>query len=171
MEAALEGLAGIEGIQVDLENNRFTVGYDPDEVGPDQMLEAIKELGFEPEIVIAEEPESRAERAGPIPELVADALRTAKLEGKLVFLDFWAEWCAPCKVLEEKTIADPRIRNFLSGHVFLSVDTDAHPAAAKYFDAFGLPTIVVLSPQGEELFRHVGFIVAEKLAVELKRLN
>ena len=156
---------------MDLENDRFTVGYDPDEIGPDQMLEAIKELDFDPEIVAIEEAESRSERTSPAPEPVASALSAAKREGKLVFLDFWAEWCAPCKVLEKKTIADPRIQDFLSQHVFLRVDTDADPEAAQYFDAFGLPTIVVLSAGGQELFRHVGFIDAETLHLALEKLT
>ena len=171
MEAALEGLAGIGGIRVDLENDRFTVGYDPGAIGPDEMLEAIEELGFEPEIVSAEQAGPRSERTDPVPEPVASALAAAKREGKLVFLDFWAEWCGPCKALEERTIADSRIQDFLSRHVFLRVDTDADPEAAQYFDAFGLPTIVVLSADGEELFRQVGLIEADKLEEELEKLT
>ena len=154
-----------------MENDRFTVGYDPEEIGPDQMLEAIQQLGFEPEIVAAKEAEPRREPTGPVPEPVASALAAAKREGKLVFLDFWAEWCAPCKILEERTIADSRIQDFLSRQVFLRVDTDASPEAAQYFDAFALPTIVVLSSEGGELFRQVGFIDAGALNDELDKLR
>ena len=135
------------------------------------MLEAIAELGFEPEIVAGEEEALEGQRTGPIPEPVASALASAEPEGKLVFLDFWAEWCGPCKVLEAKTITDPRIREFLSRHVFLRVDADAETEAVRYFDAFGLRTILVLSADGEEIFRHVGFIEADALAVELDKLT
>ena len=170
MEAALEGLAGVESIRVDLDADRFTVGYAPHDVAPSEMLEAIKELDFQPEIVASEQAEPTKQRSGPVPAPVSDALAIAEREGKLLFLDFWAEWCAPCKVLEERTISDSEIQTFLGRNVFLRVDTDEHPAAASYYDALGLPTIVVLSPKGEELFRQVGLIEAEDLARELERL-
>ena len=171
MEAALEGLAGIESVRVDLDNDHFTVGYDPRGVAPEAMLEAILDLDFEAEVVSLEDAEPRKERTGPVPSPVAEALAVAVREGRLLFLDFWAEWCAPCKVLEERTIADSRIQEFLGLHEFLRVDTDASPEAARYFDALGLPTILVLSPQGEELFRHVGFIEADELLAELEELR
>ncbi len=135
------------------------------------MLEAIAELGFEPEIVARQEAAPGVPRTGPIPEPVAGALALAEPKGKLVFLDFWAEWCGPCKVLEAKTIADPRIQEFLSRHVFLRIDADAETEVVRYFDAFGLPTIVVLRADGEEIFRHVGFIAAEELVAELEKLT
>ena len=95
----------------------------------------------------------------------------ARKATKLLFLDFYAEWCGPCKTLEAEVIPDPGVQQALEGFVFLRVDTDEHPAAGKHFDVVGMPTLMVLNAEGEELFRHVGLIEPRDLAEQLKEIS
>ncbi len=65
--------------------------------------------------------------------------------GTPVVLDFYADWCAPCKELDEKTFSDPRVAAALSGFARFKVDlTRSEPSSealrARYGVA-GVPTI------------------------------
>ena len=134
-------------------------------------MEAIEELGFEPRL---EDPETASDTdpdselsCDPLPDPIGTALKLAQQEGKPLFLDFYAEWCAPCHTLEEEILPAPAVKAALANFRFLRVDTDESPKAAQCLKAFGLPTIVVLSADGAELLRHEGLLDADELASRL----
>ena len=109
--------------------------------------------------------------SGPIPEPIASALRQARATHKLVFVDFYAEWCAPCKIIEGKIIPDSRVQEALEGFVFVRVDADADQGAGERFGVFGMPTLLVLGNEGDERFRHVGLIEPAELAEKLVEIS
>jgi thiol:disulfide interchange protein DsbD len=93
-----------------------------------------------------------------------EALRLADRQSKPVFIDFYADWCAPCKELDRHTFAAPETVSLSRKFVMLKVDlTSAGDPKAellrKKYQARGVPTLVFLRPDGEEILnlRATGF--------------
>jgi thiol-disulfide isomerase/thioredoxin len=170
--AALSEQQGIKNIEVDLSVDEFTVSYNPDEIGTEQMFEAINETGFTPSIVRSRVAPSFIEKKSKeLPSIIQMALDKANADGKQVFIDFYADWCGACLIMDRTTFKDKRVLSELdTGYVFVKVDTDKHPEVGKYFDVVGLPTIMKLEASGNVVYRHTGPLEAEPLLNVLKNL-
>ena len=168
---ALSELPGIEedNIVVNLERDAFTLSYDPARVTLEDMYLQITELGYSPGIEPPDALESD-ERGEAEVSPVEEALATAQRESKLVFVDFSAEWCLACKILEEQVFSDSAVQEALSSYVFVEVDTDEYPQTATTYQVVGMPTLVILSSGGNVLFRSVGIIEAADLQQKLEEL-
>jgi thioredoxin 1 len=94
---------------------------------------------------------------------IAASVATAKRDGKSVLLDFGADWCVDCKVLDH-LLKDPSVSPFLEEHFHLvRVDLGCVPdfgcmsgteirntdVAAKYGVTDGIPALVLLGERGQ----------------------
>lgn len=83
------------------------------------------------------------------------ALAEARAAGKPVVIDFYADWCLPCKELDEKTFTDERVIGELDRFVRLKADlTAAEDAKTKALTSEyaikGVPTILFIDANGKE---------------------
>ena len=87
------------------------------------------------------------------------ALARAKAEGKVVLVDTYAEWCAQCHELDEKTWPDPAVQAWIQAHAIpVRIDTDkVRPDLAPKLGIGSYPTVLVLDAEGRELKRSLGF--------------
>ncbi len=116
-------------------------------------------------------PTSLTPSTAPFPEPVASALVQARETSRPVFVDFYAQWCAPCKIIEGRIIPDSRVQAALDGFIFVRVDMDIELKAGQRFNVVGMPTLLVLSGEGKELFRQVGLIEPAELAERLLEIR
>ena len=141
------------------------VTYVPHLVEVAEIEAKIRGLGYTPHQVDELESVAQGEagRGAELPAPVDQAALAAIASSKLIFVDFYAAWCGPCKVLEKKVLSAPAVERALEDFEFVKLDTDKYPAAAEYFQILALPTLVVLDANGAERYRHVGPISIEEL--------
>jgi thioredoxin 2 len=83
-----------------------------------------------------------------------------------VLVDFYADWCGPCKVLAP--IVDELAHDRAGSLLVLKLDTDKHPGISERYSIRGIPTLIAFQG-GKEIGRHVGLAQRaqlEKLATK-----
>jgi len=87
-------------------------------------------------------------------------------KNRLVLVDFWAEWCAPCRMMA------PVLNNVaseLNGKAFVGkVNVDHFQSLAQKYKVRGIPTLVLFK-DGKEVNRFVGVKTKDFLLKELKK--
>lgn len=77
-----------------------------------------------------------------------------------VLVDFWAEWCVPCKKVAP--VVEKLGERHGSQLSVGSLDVDAHPACAQRYDVLSLPTLILFK-SGEPVERLHGAVSEKKL--------
>jgi thiol:disulfide interchange protein DsbD len=101
----------------------------------------------------------------------------AQSKGKIVMLDFYADWCVSCKEMEKLTFTDAKVRGQLDQMLLLQVDVTANNAddksLLKRFNLFGPPGIIFFDHTGQEIVgaRVIGYQSAEKFNQSLLRVT
>ncbi|KPW48357.1 Thiol:disulfide interchange protein DsbD [Pseudomonas syringae pv. berberidis] len=104
-------------------------------------------------------------------------MQEAQSAGKPLLLDWYADWCISCKVIEHEVLPDPGVVARLAGYSLIRFDmTDSNAEQRALLDRyklFGPPALLFFAKNGEELqnVRVVGEIDAPGLIERLNRAN
>ena len=114
-------------------------------------------------------------------DLKGRTISSSAFKGKVIVLDFWATWCIPCissfpamQQAQTRYQNDPdvrflfintreggplqRVHNFMDKHSYpFVVPLDSQQKVANAYKVKGIPTKVVIGPDGRVRYRHVGY--------------
>lgn len=94
------------------------------------------------------------------------ALAEAKKQNKLIFLDAYASWCGPCKLLKKKTFPDKTAGDFFNKN-FISVAIDMEkgdgPALGEKYGVNAYPTLIITDADGKIVTYTQGYINPKQL--------
>lgn len=118
----------------------------------------------------------------PKPKLVhwmnyTEALEKAKDSNKLIFVDLYADWCVPCRIMDANTYSDPTVASILNTKFIpVKLDADSQDTIACdgkrktvqrcYFDVWNLsvlPAFVLIAPKGLSILTIKDSFTAEEM--------
>ena len=82
------------------------------------------------------------------------AFRAAMEEKKTLVVDFWAEWCGPCRMLAP--VMEQLSEDNEGRAEFVKIDVDDNPDLAREFSIMSIPCVMVFK-NGELAGKNVGF--------------
>lgn len=103
--------------------------------------------------------------------------KSISAENKPVMIDFYADWCAQCKELDEYTYTDPQIAELSETLNTIKIDlTNENESITNKYNIKGLPVVIFMNSRGEEIkeLRVTGFLKPDefrKKIISLQNIN
>src|SRR5688500_6293560 len=98
-------------------------------------------------------------------ELTDDTIEEALMYGNVV-IDFWAEWCPPCKIMSPLF---EELSEEMEYVYFASMDADAYPKLVSSYEIQSIPTFLFFK-NGAIVHRLVGARPKEALRKEIEKV-
>lgn len=100
-----------------------------------------------------------------------EAIQKAKKENKLIFLDAYAVWCGPCKMMDRTTFKSEEVgkvfnKNFIN--IKIDMEKGEGPNIAKKYQVRAYPTMMLINAEGKVEKRILGAVGDTQLLSEVK---
>ena len=93
--------------------------------------------------------------------------KNVKSSDKIVFVDFYADWCGPCRMMAPVV---EEISEEVDGVDFYKVNCDDEQELASKYEVMTIPTLLILK-KGEQLKEFIGVTDKEEIIEELNSLK
>jgi thioredoxin-related protein len=96
----------------------------------------------------------------------AEIKAMAKAQNKLIFIDFYTDWCAPCKQMSMNVFPQKEVGDFYNEHFIpykVNAEKGEGPVLAKQYRVAGYPTLAYINYEGEIIHSFTSSVDAKAL--------
>jgi thiol-disulfide isomerase/thioredoxin len=87
----------------------------------------------------------------------------AQSDSKLILIDFYADWCGPCKKMDLETWSDNDVKTLMQKTVNARIDIDKNKTLASYYGVKAIPTVILADNWGNTIYKSVGYNTADQV--------
>ena len=84
-------------------------------------------------------------------ESFESAMQKARTQNKPVLIDFYADWCAPCKLMDQRVYPDRQVIAQSQNWITVKVNGEKRPDVMQAYGVSGFPTLVFAHGNGQPI--------------------
>ncbi len=105
-----------------------------------------------------------------------DTYKKSLASNNKIIIDFYADWCIPCKELDKFTFSDQRVIDMTASYSAFKADLTKSTspeveALRREFNIVGVPTVILIGSDGKEAERLTGFVPPEEFIKLLEKVK
>lgn len=98
-----------------------------------------------------------------------DAKKLAIVSDKLVLVDFWANWCGPCKIMDSESWSKEEVKLLMDNYIPVKIDIDTNKSLAQKYGVKGIPYIFIMDGNGMVIYNEMSYKRKSQVIALLKK--
>lgn len=96
------------------------------------------------------------------------AMKKARAQNKPILVDFYADWCGPCKLMEQSVYPDRNVIAQSQNWVTVKVNGEKRPDVMQAYGISGYPTLLFAHSNGQPVASTTGYLDAPQLVQQMQ---
>lgn len=97
------------------------------------------------------------------------AQKVALETDKLILVDFWANWCGPCKMMDDESWSSQEVKVLMNNFIPVKIDVDNNQSFAQKYNVESIPYVFIMDANGKIIHQEMSYMTKVQLITLLKK--